>query len=113
MRYGTPYSRVLSPRWVFFQQVGVMLQYRVVPYLIFYSESFLVIFLTILVSVAYHIVRDVCWESNRSKRYGQLACSTCVLPEATPSKMGAEVDEGGFVEAAHSSVVEVIIKYFT
>ncbi len=90
-----------------------MLQYRVVPYLIFYSESFLVIFLTILVSVAYHIVRDVCWESNRSKRYGQLACSTCVLPEATPSKMGAEVDEGGFVEAAHSSVVEVIIKYFT
>ncbi len=74
---------------------------------------FLVIFLTILVSVAYHIVRDVCWESNRSRRYGQLACSTCVLPAATPSKVGAEVDDGGFVEAAHSSVVEVIIKYFT
>jgi hypothetical protein len=84
-----------------------------VPYLIFYSVFFLVILLTILVSVAYHIVRDVCWESNRSKRYGQLACSTCVLPEATPSKVGAEVEEGGFVEAAHSSVVEVISKAFT
>ncbi len=89
-----------------------MLQYRVVPYLIFYSESFLVIFLAVLVSVAYHVVRDVCWESNRSKRYGQLACSTCALPEATPSKVGTDVDDGGFVEAAHSSVVEVIIKYF-
>ncbi len=90
-----------------------MLQSRVMPYLIFYSESFLVIFLTILVSMAYHVVRDVCWESNRSKRYGQLACSTCVLPEVTPSKVGTEGDDGGFVEAAHSSVVEVIIKYFT
>ncbi len=64
-------------------------------------------------SVAYHVVRDVCWGANRSKRYGQLACSTCVLPEATPSKVGAEVDDGGFVGAAHSSAVEVIIKYFT
>jgi hypothetical protein len=36
----------------------------------------------------------------------------CVLPEATPSKVGAEVDEGGFVEAAHSSVVEVINEDF-
>ncbi len=80
--------------------------------LYFYSELFLVILLTILVSLAYHIVRDVCWESNRSKRYGQLACSTCVLPEANPNKVGAEVDEGGFVEAAHSSVVEVIYEDF-
>jgi hypothetical protein len=71
-----------------------------------------VILLTILVSLAYHIVRDDCWESNRSKRYGQLACSTCVLPEANPNVVGAEVDEGGFVEAAHSSVVEVIYEYF-
>ncbi len=82
------------------------------PYLIFLLRILLVIFLTILVSVAYHIVRDGCWESNRSKRYGQLACSMCVLPEATPSKVGAEVDEGGFVEAAHSSVVEVINEDF-
>jgi hypothetical protein len=65
------------------------------------------------VSAAYHIVRDVCWESNRGKRYGQLACSTCVLPEATPSTVGAIVDEGGFVEAAHSSVVKVISKDVT
>jgi hypothetical protein len=65
------------------------------------------------VSVAYHVVRDVCWESNRSKRYGQLACSTCVLPEATPSKADAEIDDGGFVGAAHSSAVEVIITNFT
>ncbi len=64
-------------------------------------------------SVAYHVVRDVCWESNRSKRYGPLACSTCVLPEATPSKADAEIDDGGFVGEAHSSAVEVIIKYFT
>jgi hypothetical protein len=35
-----------------------------------------------------------------------------VLPEANPSKVGAEVDEGGFVEAAHSSVVEVIYEEF-
>jgi hypothetical protein len=72
-----------------------------------------VILLTILVSVAYHVVRDVCWESNRSKRYGQLACSTCVLPDVSPNKVGAEVDEGGFVEAAHSSVVKVINEDFT
>ncbi len=64
-------------------------------------------------SLAYHIVRDVCWESNRSKRYGQLACSTYVLPEANPNVVGTEVDEGGFVEAAHSSVVEVINEDFT
>ncbi len=64
-------------------------------------------------SVAYHIVRDVCWESNRSKRYGQLACSTCVLPESPSSKAGAEVDDGDFVGAAHSSAVKVTIKYFT
>jgi hypothetical protein len=36
-----------------------------------------------------------------------------VLPEANPNKVGAEVDEGGFVEAAHSSVVEVINEDFT
>jgi hypothetical protein len=30
-----------------------------------------------------------------------------VLPEANPNMVGTEVDEGGFVEAAHSSVVEV------
>ncbi len=71
------------------------------------------ILLTILVSLAYHIVRDVCWDSNRSKRYGQLACSTCVLPEANPNVVGAEVDENGFVEAARSSVVEVINEGFT
>jgi hypothetical protein len=80
-----------------------------VPHLIFLLRILLVILLTVLVSAAYHIVLDVCWESSRSKRYGQLACSTCVLAEATPSKVGAEVDEGGFVEAAHSSVVEVKI----
>ncbi len=66
------------------------------------------ILLTILVSFAYHVVRDVCRESNRSKQYGQLACSTCVLPEPSPNAVDVEVDEGGFVEVAHSSVVEVI-----
>ncbi len=70
------------------------------------------ILLTILVSFAYHVVRDVCWESDRSKRYGQLACSTCVLPEPSPNVVDVEVDEGGFVEAAHSSVVEVISDLF-
>jgi hypothetical protein len=60
------------------------------------------------VSLAYHIVRDACWESNRSKRYGQLACSMCVLPEPNPNVVDVEVGEGGFVEAAHPSVVEVI-----
>ncbi len=70
------------------------------------------ILLTILVSLAYHIVRDVCWESNRIKRYGQLACSTCALPAANPKMVGAEVDEGGFAEAGHSSVVEVINEDF-
>ncbi len=66
------------------------------------------ILLTILVSFAYHVVRDVCRESNRSKRYGQLACSTYVLPEPNPNVVDVEDGEGGFVEAAHSSVVEVI-----
>jgi hypothetical protein len=75
---------------------------------IFIPNFFLVILLTILVSVAYHIVRDVCRESNRSKRYGPLACSTCVLPEPNPNVVDVEVGEGGFVKAAHSSVVEVI-----
>ena len=69
------------------------------------------ILLTILVSFAYHVVRDVCRESNRSKRYGQLACSTCVLPEPSSNVVDVEVDEGGFVEAAHSSVVEVISEF--
>jgi hypothetical protein len=36
-----------------------------------------------------------------------------VLPEANPNVVGAEVNEGGFVEAAHSSVVEVINEDFT
>ncbi len=90
-----------------------MLQCLVVPQLIFLVRNFfLVILLTILVSLAYHIVRDVCWESNRNKRYGQLACSTCVLPETNPNVVDAEVGEGGFVEAAHSSVVEVINEDF-
>ena len=79
---------------------------------IFIPNFFLVILLTILVSFAYHVVRDVCRESNRSKRYGQLACSTCVLPEPSPNVVDVEVDEGGFVEAAHSSVVEVISEFF-
>jgi hypothetical protein len=35
-----------------------------------------------------------------------------VLPEATSSKADAEIDDGGFVGAAHSSAVEVIIKNF-
>jgi hypothetical protein len=91
-----------------------MLQCLVVPQLTFlFRISFLVILLTILVSLAYHIVRDVCWESNRSKRYGQLACSTCVLPDPNPNVVGVEVGEGGFVEAAHPSVVEVINEDFT
>ncbi len=77
----------------------------------FYSEFLLVILLTILVSFAYHVVRDMCRESNRSKRYGQLACSTCVLPEPSPNVVDVEVGEGGFVEAAHSSVVEVISEF--
>ncbi len=77
----------------------------------FFRISFLVILLTILVSFAYHVVRDVCRESNRSKRYGQLACSTCVLPGPNPNVVDAEVGEGGFVEAAHSSVVEVISEF--
>ncbi len=70
------------------------------------------ILLTILVSFAYHVVRDVCRESNRSKRYGQLACSTCVLPEPSPNVVDVEVGEGGFVGAAHSSVVEVISEFY-
>jgi hypothetical protein len=78
----------------------------------FHSEFLLVILLTILVSFAYHVVRDVCRESNRSKRYGQLACSTCVLPEPSPNVVDVEVGESGFVEAAHSSVVEVISDFF-
>jgi hypothetical protein len=90
-----------------------MLQCLVVPQLIFLSRiSFLVILLTILVSLAYHIVRDVCRESNRSKRYGQLACSTCVLPGPNPNVVDVEVGESGFVEAAHSSVVEVVSEIF-
>ncbi len=91
-----------------------MLQCLVVPQMIFlFRTLFLVILLTILVSLAYHIVRDVCWELNRSKRYGQLACSTCVLPEPNPNVVDVEVGEGGFVEAAHPSVVEVINEDFT
>ena len=78
---------------------------------IFIPNFFLVILLTILVSFAYHVVRDVCRELNRSKRYGQLACSTCVLPEPNPNVVDVEVGEGGFVEAAHSSVVEVISEF--
>ncbi len=31
-----------------------------------------------------------------------------MLPEPSPNVVDVEVDEGGFVEAAHSSVVEVI-----
>ncbi len=76
--------------------------------ILLFRISVLVILLTILVSLTYHVVRDVCRESNRSKRYGQLACSTCALPEPNPSVVDVEVGEGGFVEAAHSSVVEVI-----
>jgi hypothetical protein len=72
---------------------------------------FLVILLTILVSFAYHVVRDACRELNRSKRYGQLACSMCVLPGPNPNVVDVEVGEGGFVEAAHSSVVEVISEF--
>ncbi len=71
------------------------------------------ILLTLLVSLTYHVVRDVCRESNRSKRYGQLACSTCVLPEPNPNVVDVEVGEGGFVKAAHPSVVEVINEVFT
>ena len=78
----------------------------------FIPNFFLVILLTILVSFAYHVVRDVCRELNRSKRYGQLACSTCVLPEPNPNVVDVEAGEGGFVEAAHSSVVEVINEDF-
>ncbi len=62
-------------------------------------------------SFAYHVVRDVCRESNRSKQYGQLACSTRVLPGPNPNEVDVEVGEGGFVEAAHSSVVEVISEF--
>jgi hypothetical protein len=40
MRYGTPYSRVLSPRWAFFQQVDVMLRCLVVPHVIFFFSEF-------------------------------------------------------------------------
>jgi hypothetical protein len=35
-----------------------------------------------------------------------------VLPEPSPNVVDVEVDEGGFVEAAHSSVVEVISNFF-
>jgi hypothetical protein len=79
---------------------------------IFIPNLFLVILLTILVSFAYHVVRDVCREPNRSKRYGQLACSMCVLPGPNPNAVDVEVGEGGFVEADHSSVVEVISEFF-
>jgi hypothetical protein len=34
-----------------------------------------------------------------------------VLPEPSPNVVDVEVDEGGFVEAAHSSVVEVISEF--
>jgi hypothetical protein len=78
---------------------------------IFIPNYFLVILLTILVSFAYHVVRDVCREANRSKRYGQLASSTCVLPGPNPNALDVEVGEGGFVEAAHSSVMEVISEF--
>ncbi len=64
-------------------------------------------------SFTYHVVRDVCRESNRSKRYGQLACSTCMLPGPNPNVVDVEVGEGGFVEAAHSSVVEVISEFLS
>lgn len=68
----------------------------------------LVILVAILVSLAYHVLRDACCESNQTKRYGPLACSNCVLPTAGPKGVGSEVDEGGFAESGHSSVVEVI-----
>ncbi len=35
-----------------------------------------------------------------------------MLPAANPKMVGAEVDEGGFAEAGHSSVVEVINEDF-
>jgi hypothetical protein len=35
-----------------------------------------------------------------------------VLPTASSKMVGAEVDEGGFAEAGHSSVVEVINENF-
>jgi hypothetical protein len=34
-----------------------------------------------------------------------------VLPEPSPNVVDVEVGEGGFVEAAHSSVVEVISEF--
>ena len=68
----------------------------------------LVILVAILVSLAYHVLRDACCESNQTKRYGLLACSNCVLPTAGPKGVGSEVDEGGFAESGHSSVVQVI-----
>jgi hypothetical protein len=71
------------------------------------SLRILVILLATLVSLAYHVLRDTCCESNRVKHYGQLACSTCVLPTASPKMVDSEVDEGGFAESGHSSVVEV------
>jgi hypothetical protein len=69
----------------------------------------LVILVAILVSLANHVLRDACCESNRAKRYGQLACSNCMLPTVVSKMDDAESDEGGFAESGHSSVVEVII----
>ena len=68
----------------------------------------LVILVAILVSLAYHVLRDACCESDRTKRYGQLACLNCVLPTAVSKMDDAEADEGGLAESGHSSVVEVI-----
>jgi hypothetical protein len=67
-----------------------------------------VILVAILVSLAYHVLRDACCESDRTKRYGQLARLNCVLPTAVSKMDGAEVDEGSFAESGHSSEVEVI-----